>query len=300
VGFFLLETRAMSVEQEQVQEQQQEPVVQTEAEQLDLLPEGEQAKEEPSEQQEETDESKAARLVKEAQLRDRRERNKAAAERRVLEKERDTYRQVVERLTAQQQPPQKQEPQRSTEPTRDYNPETGKPYATYDEFIEDRAAWRAEKRAIQAFEERLKQSVEAMQQHQRQQSQTRQEQQHVQRMSEFAKQVPDFEEIAARDDVEIPQAAGHIIKQMANGPALIYAMAQRPELAQNLREMESPLEMATYLGQLSQWINSHRTSQISNAAPAGRGVGTKPASSSTPPSDPDEYERWANKRFGKR
>ncbi len=289
----------MSVEQEQPIEQPTEPV---EAEQLDLLPEGDQVKEEPSEQQEESDEQKAARLVKEGQLRQRRENNRREAERRVLEKERDTYRQLVEKVLAREerQAPRQQAPQESKAPTRDFNPETGKPYETYDDFVTDLASWRAEQRALKTMEARMQASVQAMVEHQQRQNQSRQEQQHVHRMSEFAKQVPDFEEVAARDDVEIPKAAGHILKQMANGPALIYAIAQRPELAQHLSNMESPLEIATYLGQLSQWINSHRSSQISNAAPAGKAVGSKPAASSTPPDNPEDYERWANQRFGKR
>jgi hypothetical protein len=292
----------MSVEQEQQQPQEQSPDTQSESQQLDLLqPEGEQTNEQPPEAQEETDEQKAARLVKEGQIRQKRETNRREAERRLIEKERDTYRQLVEKVLAreerQQQP---QQPQKSTEPTRDYNPETGKPYVTYDEFIEERAAWRAEQRAIKAIEAKLNESFKQVAEHQQRQVVDRQEQAHTRRMIEFAQQVPDFEEIAARDDVEIPKQAGKIIKQMANGPALILALAQRPELAENLKGMETDVEMASYLGQLSQWINSHRASQISNAAPSGKTVGAKPASSSTPPDDPDDYERWANKRFGRR
>jgi hypothetical protein len=117
-------------------------------------------------------------------------------------------------------------------------------------------------------------------------------------MEDYAKQNPDFEEVAARDDIEIPTVAGTILEQMANGPALIHTIAQQPQIAATLRGMDNPLQMAAYLGQLSQWLSSSRSSKISNAAPAGKTVGSKPASSSTPPDDPDEYERWAKKKFG--
>lgn len=252
--------------------------------------------------QEETDEQKAARLVKEQQIRQRRERNREAAERRILEKERDTYRQVVEQFLDKQgrgeAAPARQSPQQS-EPTRDFNPETGKPFETYDEFVVARAEWRAEQRAMATIEKRLSAAAEAMQVQQNRVNAASVRRAHEQRMEEFARQNPDFEAIAARDDVQIPSEAGGIIARMRNGPALILALAQQPDLAANLRGMESPLEMATYLGQLSQWLDSSKSSAISNAAPAGRTVGTKPASSSTPPDDPDEYERWATKRFGR-
>lgn len=278
------------------------------AEQLDLLaPEGEQDDESRASetQQEETDEQKAARLVKEKDIRDKRERNKSAAERRLVEKERDTYRTLVERfLEKQESTPQAVSPSTTTdagrEPTRDFNPETGKPFETYDEFIEMRAAWKAEKRAIQAFEGRMQSAVRAIQEYQSRANATQVSRAHAQRMSEFAKENPDFEATASRADIEIPRVAGAIIERMSNGPALILAMAEKPEIAASLRNMDNEVEMATYLGQLSQWMNTSRSSQISNAAPAGKTVGTKPAVSSTPPDDPDEYERWANAKFGKR
>lgn len=250
-------------------------------------------------QQEESDEQKAARLVKEAQLRDRREKNRLQAERRLLEKERDTYRQVVERFMEQQdrgKPAPAQETQQA--PTRDFNPETGKPFETYDEFVEARAAWKAEQKAMQAVERRMEEAAQAFQKQLRQVEVGRTRQEHGRRMEEYAKQNPDFEEVAARDDIEIPTVAGTILEQMSNGPALIHIIAQQPQIAATLRGMDSPLQMAAYLGQLSQWASSSRSSKISNAAPAGRTVGSKPASSSTPPDDPDEYERWAKKKFG--
>lgn len=249
---------------------------------------------------EETDENKAARLVKERDIRDKRERNKAAAERRVLENERDSYRKLTETFAdvirqskAAPEPPRQQ----VRAPTRDFNPDTGKPYDSYEDFVAGFAAHRAEVAAAKVLDSRLAQSAEET----RRTTQAREAQSvmdaHVARNVAFARSVPDFAEVTSREDIQIPPAAVEAIKRLNNGPAVLYAIGKDDSIHENLNRMGA-LEQVVYIGQLSHWAASTNP-QISNAAPAGRTVGSKPASSGSPPSDPEAYMAWANKKFGR-
>lgn len=250
----------------------------------------------------ESDEQVAARLVAERGIREKRERNKEAAARRVLESERDTFRRVAETLvealkkgSAAPTPPAVQQ---AKAPTRDHNPATGRPFETYEDYVEARVAFTAEQRVSDMFDKRMADSA-AEASRQRAESTSRQVMDaHIRRNSEFARSVPDFEEVTSREDIDIPAAAVEAIKRLNNGPAVLYAIGRDESIATNLRRMD-PLEQVVYMGQISHWLAT-TTSQISNAAPAGRTVGSKPASSGSPPTDPEAYMAWANKKFGRR
>jgi hypothetical protein len=250
----------------------------------------------------ESDEQKAARIVAERQVRERRERNKEAAARRVLENERDTYRKFAETMVdalkkgqAAPTPPANNAPKA---PTRDLNPDTGRPFDSYEDYVEARAAFAAEKRASDLFERKMAEAAIESQNRQREQTSRQVMDAHIRRNSDFARTVPDFEEVTNRDDIDIPAAAVEAIKRLNNGPAVLYAMGRDESIAKNLKRME-PLEQVVYMGQLSHWLATS-TPHISNAAPPGRTVGSKPASSGSPPSDPEAYMAWANKKFGRR
>lgn len=252
--------------------------------------------------EQESDEQKAARIVAERQVRERRERNKAAAEKRVLENERDTFRRMAETLVStlqkNQQPPTPPASTTPKAPTRDFNPATGRPYESYEDYVVAAAEYRAERKAAEMFEKQIQQSSERLQRTAQENESRAVADAHAARNSAFAQSVPDFEDVTSREDIEIPAAACEAIKRLQNGPAVLYSIGKEPSIATNLSRMQ-PMEQMVYIGQLSHWIST-QAPQFSNAAPAGRTVSNRPAPSSTPPTDPDAYMAWANKKYGRR
>lgn len=242
---------------------------------------------------EQTDEQRASEAAR--TLNERAQRNRENAARRVAE-DRDNYRRLAEMaiqaLQRGQQPaPTPQQPAAPTAPKReDFN--------SYDDWVDAKAAWAAERRADEILSQRFQQAAEQYQRTAQEQQRTAVDNDHFTRMSHFAKSVPDFAEVTDREDVVVPPAASEAIKRMHDGPAIVYAIGQNPEIAQALHRME-PAEQMVYLGQLSAHLRS-TTSRLSNAAPAGRTVGAKPSGGTALPDDTDAYMAAANKRFGKR
>lgn len=249
----------------------------------------------------ETDEQREQRLQQAARtLNEERKRTRDNTARR-LQDDRDEWRNLAKQLAAERQQPAPQQRQNEAPraPTKEFNPETGKPFTDYEDYVEARATWRARQEVQQALTQKLQEAAEQSQRLQAMHENQSVAQQHAARNRAFARSVPDFEEITNRDDIEVPPAAAEAIKRLPNGPAVVYAIGKWPEIEQTMNNM-GPLEQVVYVGQLSSWLASNMNPQISNSAPAGRHVGGRPAAADTPPSDTEAYMKWANKKFGRR
>ena len=248
-----------------------------------------------SESNEQDDAAKASEAAR--TLSERAQRNRENAARRVAE-ERDSYRKLAEMaisaLQRGQQPAQQtpQQPDAPAAPKReDFN--------SYDEWVEAKATYAAERRADAILQQRMQQAAEQYQRQAQEQFARRVDNEHFARAQQFAKQTPDFAEVTDREDVIVPQAASEAIKRMPDGPAILYAFGQDPNLVSAMHNMD-PAEQMIHLGRLSAFLRSQSTSRLSNAAPAGRTVGAKPSGGTSLPDDTEAYMAAANKKFGRR
>lgn len=240
------------------------------------------------EQTEEQKVSEAAKVMAE-----QRRRNRENAERRISQ-ERDDYKRLLsEAISALKQGRQPEPPkaQADEEPKREQ-------FADYEEYIVARAEWRAEKRAVERLNKQIAETVEQHQRAASEQQRTAVAQSHFSRVAKYAQQNPEFVELADREDVVVPDPAANAIARMEDGPALLHLIAREPSIADNMRRMDAD-EQRIYVGRLSAWLQG-QSRQISNAAPAGRTVANKPATSDKPPDDPEAYMAWADKKYGKR
>lgn len=230
-------------------------------------------------------------------MREQKERNRAAAERRTRDAaEAQAWRQVAQTLAQHLQGGATQAQGGAAQP-----PANGEPqregYDSFEAYQQARVEWQVKALAKQTFEE-WQRDAQAQQQSAVAEQQAQQVQvDHARRTAEFARAVPDFDDVVDRDDIMIPAHASEAIKRLPNGPAIVYAIGRNPEIAQNFARM-GPLEQVAYAGQLSQYYAS-RNAPISQAAEAGRTVGSKPAPSSDLPEDIGAYMAAANKRFGR-
>lgn len=227
-------------------------------------------------------------------LNERKQRNREAAERRVTE-ERDSYRRLAEMavsaLQRGQQAPVPQQPQAPQAPQREQ-------FNSYDDFVEAKAAFAAERRADEILTRRMQEAGTQYQRAVQEQQAQAIESDHRSRVAQFARQVPDFGDVCDRDDIIVPDAAANAIKRMPDNGAILYAIGKNPAIAAELQRME-PQQQMVYVGQLSSFLRS-QGSQLSNAAPAGRTVGAKPSGGGSLPDDTEAYMAAANKKFGKR
>lgn len=224
---------------------------------------------------------------------EQRRRNRENAERRIAQERDDYKRMAFEAIQALKQgrPAEPVQQAADEEPKREQ-------FADYEEYVVAKAEWRAEKRALDKLNQQI---AEAVQNHQKQATETQRrqvEQAHFQRVAQYAKQNPEFAELADRDDIRIPDAAADAIAGLEDGPMILHLIARDPSIAEGMHRL-APNAQRAYVGRLSGWLAA-QSRQISNAAPAGRTVATKPAASDSPPDDPDAYMAWADKKFGKR
>jgi hypothetical protein len=77
--------------------------------------------------------------------------------------------------------------------------------------------------------------------------------------------------VTDRDDIIVPPDAADAIKNVPNGPEVIYAMGKEPALAQRLQSM-TPNQQAAFVGQLSAALLM-RPAQVSKAPAPGKPVG---------------------------
>lgn len=242
---------------------------------------------------EETDEQRNAREL--AERKKRSERQYQGVKRRIDELTADKYaeRQARERAEReaetlrswiQQQQQAKQQSPNDGGPRRDQ-------FDDYESYIAAKAEWSAEQRANQAVEQlRTRMAQEQAQAAQFLQA-AQLAQAHQARVKEFAKANPAFAEVMD-SDVDVGTAARAIV-EMEDGPAVMLALHQNPEIAERLRA-SSPYMQGIILGQLSASLKSRPP--VSKAPAPGTPVGSKPASTHKDPSQMTDAEFAAYRR----
>lgn len=169
-------------------------------------------------------------------------------------------------------------------------------YATYEDYVEARAEYRAakaaESRLMALVQEAQKQQQSLATQHEEASAQKS----YAQALSSFEKTTPDFREVVDRDDVSIPDDAVRALYRLPDPGPVLYAIGKNPELAAPLWQHQGNPVMQSYLlGQIA--ASAKPAPQISKAPSPGKPVGAKAGTSGDPPSDPDAYMQWRKKHL---
>jgi hypothetical protein len=198
---------------------------------------------------------------------------------------------VYWREMAQQQ--QQREQQAQAEPVA--KPQAGQ-FASYDEFTEALADWKAEAKIRSVLSERDAQAA------QRAEGAARQAQQatFAERVSIAQQSIADFDQVVGNAEVEISPHVREVLLDSDAGPVLAYVLAKNPDEARRISKM-SPLMAARELGRIEAAIAQNGVPPASPAA--GRPVSNAPAPARTTATgtsaskDParmsmDEYVSW--------
>lgn len=242
----------------------------------------------------ETDEQKNARVAQEAA-------QKAAARET---KRQQSINQRFAELTAEKKAAQElanqaiqllQQGRRPPAPTGDGTP-TRDQFDSYEDFVLAKATHQAEARARAMLNEhaqrqRQERTVETQQRAEREAAQA-----YARRFTEAASKIPDFAEVMADADVQVPVHVGNAIQRLDNGPEVAYHLQKNPALMAQL-EGQSPLDQLVALGRISASLKT--PANVSNAPPPGKTTGqaSAAASASEPPDDPAAYRKWAEKHM---
>lgn len=195
---------------------------------------------------------------------------------------------IIKNLSLQRQPEQPQA-QQDTPPAREQ-------FQTYEDYVEARSAYKAEKAAEAKLLGMLQEAQRVQQQTTQQTAERDIDAQYAKNVSEFAAKTPDFQEVVDRDDVQIPDEAIRVIKRLPDAGPVLYAIGKNPELVNSLWQHRGDPVMQTYL--LTQIAASSKSSpQISKAPAAGKPVGAKSSAGSEPPENPDAYMAWRKKNL---
>lgn len=155
-------------------------------------------------------------------------------EAQIEEKER-LYREALDRLEGKSSAPK-------TEANADIDPEPQESdFAVYKDFVKAVSAWSVRQEAKKYAEKQIAADVTAFEQ--------QIDAEYQERVEEFKKTHPDFDEILDTDIV-IPAGVIRAMKEMDNGPAVAVFLAQNPEVAKKMMEM-SPLKAIAEAGKLS-------------------------------------------------
>lgn len=242
---------------------------------------------------EETDEQKNAR-----ELAEREERSKRRAkgiEKRFAELTADKYaeRQRAERAERIAEELQRKLSGQPAQPTEGKGPPRKEDYADFDAWVEAKAEYVAEQKALAIVERREREMQEAQQRQAAQQYLSQVETQHQQRLSSYLKSHPDFSEAAEAHDVFVNDVASTLIKMMDDGPAVVHAIAKAPELANRLNSAP-PHMQGVILGEIAAKLKD-RPPQVSKAPAPGAPVSGK-ATSAKRLEEIEDVDEWLKAR----
>jgi hypothetical protein len=238
----------------------------------------------------ETDEEKAARLVKLGKVREQRQQKKVQERiNELVHKQRATEEQNSKLLSLLLG---KQGGNASPAGKSDGPPQQ-KDFTDYDQFIEAKASYAAKQAAKEMVEAATKQQAQQSQQQQHLQQAHQVRKQFEGRMADYSKTVPDWvETVEENHDIELPDPAIAMIHMRDDGPAILYAIGKNPALAQRLEGQPAHMQ-AMLIGEIGASLK--QSPRVSKAPTPGKPVGSKPGSSGDPPTDSTAYMAWAAK-----
>lgn len=242
---------------------------------------------------EETEQQKAERIVQERKVREERARRKINARFGELTEQIRQKDRIIETLAGRAPQPGVTQPG----PAGDGAPRREQ-YESYEDFVEARAEWRAERKAQETVQRHLegltRQQREAVERFQAIQTAER----FAQRVEEFGSSNQAFAEVL-ESDVDIG-TAGAVLMEMEDAPQIMLAIHQNPKIAEQLRSA-STHQQGVILGRLSAELKA-KPPQVSKAPEPGNPVGGKPAAAAKDPNRMtyDEFVKWRRDQIAKR
>lgn len=169
-------------------------------------------------------------------------------------------------------------------------------FSSYDEFIEARASYRAERMANEVIEKRLKErdereSKESDAKHSRQIAAKWQD-----NLERAREKLEDLDDVLEDSDSPITRDMQTAILESDVGPEIAYYLAKNPAEAERISKL-SPTRQVVELGKLEDRLSKPASKKPSNApAPINPVDGTKGGAASSLPSENDDMKTWVKKR----
>jgi hypothetical protein len=119
------------------------------------------------------------------------------------------------------------------------------------------------------------------------------------RYAKAASTIPDFAEVMEDADVQVPNTAAHMLRNMEDGPVVAYHLQKNPAIAARLNAA-APMAQAVILGEIAASLRTSLKAQPSSAPAPGKPVGSaggNGSSADNPPEDTAAYLKWAAKHM---
>lgn len=217
------------------------------------------------------------RIIKNRLSKEQRKYQKQLAEAEARER---AYRELLES--------RKQSPAESLAQASDGEPKRDN-YATYEEYIEARAEWRAER----ALEKRLSDFQRQSQQQTEQERMRALEQQFAEREDAARERYDDYDD-AVSTVRGLPKHVVEFIGEAETGPDVLYALANDPQLLAKLKTL-SPVLAIRELTRL-EGKATPKPKAVSKAPEPVKPIAGRNASAEDAPSERDSDEEWLRKR----
>lgn len=195
----------------------------------------------------------------------------------------DAYRQLLDSRASDK--PAGDAPQGGGEPKRDA-------YETYEDFIEARAEWRAER----ATERKLAEAREAAAKRQEVDRIQTLERQFSERESAAREKYDDYDDVV-RSVRGLPKHVVEYIGEAEAGPDVLYALASDPQVLEKVMSL-SPVAAMRELARIEVDAQAKSTPKAVSKAPAPvRTISAKSSAADGLPSDSDDVETWRRKEL---
>lgn len=183
------------------------------------------------------------------------------------------------------------------EPTRDQ-------FENYEDYVEARATWRAEQKAAELVDKRLRDRDESdLRSKETQQTQAISNQ-WTKREEAYSDANPDYEDLVApfvqEEMQQIDASARRAIVESDLGPNILHYLAKNPDEAERIAEL-SPLRQVAEIGKLEVIVSKPQPKKASNAPEPITPVGTK-AKVDVDPTEmtQEQFNEWRRKRINSR
>lgn len=167
-------------------------------------------------------------------------------------------------------------------------------FASYEDYLEARADWKAEQKAKAIIEQRERERVEA---EARKQAETKAKT-WQQRLKEAEKEIEDIHEILEDSEAPLTQPMLEAITDSDIGPKIAVHLAKHPEEAERIANL-SPIAQVREITKLETKLSAEPQppkKEPSKAPDPITPVGGKAGKVSDKPSDEDSIEDWLKKR----
>lgn len=148
-------------------------------------------------------------------------------------------------------------------------------FSDHNEYVEKLAEWKAKEIVSASLRERDEQAEQAKQKTERETRAST----WAERQAKFAETAPDFDEVLASAEVQVPAHLLDALLKSDQGPALAYHLAKNPEVAQNIAGMskdDALMELGALKASLSKPALKSVTKAPAPITPVKSGGGNVP------------------------